>query len=517
MAKNNIFEKVKVKAPSRSKFDLSHDVKMSLKFGYLYPSMVMECVPGDQFTISCESLIRVAPLLAPLMHRIDVFMHYYFVPTRILWDGWEDFVTQQPWDGVPPTHPFFEFGEGGTIPTDLAFLTYFGLPQAYPALPSAPIAINPFPFAAYQVIYNEYYRDQNLIAEVDYKLDDGDNSSRIDTDFCVRRLRAWEHDYFTSALPFAQKGVPVKIPMNGIVELSEDLPLAPGKFVLPSTGIATDTGAISQDGVPPNVAVTIDSAGQTYDPQGSLVVNNAEATINDLRRAYRLQEWYEKQARGGTRYIEAILAHFGVRSSDARLQRPEYITGTKTPVTISEVLNSAGVEGGPVQGNMAGHGVSVVNGNYGKHFCEEHGYIIGIMSVMPKTAYQQGVPKMFLKTNDVFEYFWTEFANIGEQEIKHVELYGESATADTVFGYIPRYAEYKYMNNRTAGEFQDELAYWHMTRIFDEQPLLNQEFIECVPRTDIFPDTSGNDYLYAHIYHQIKAIRPMPFYGTPTF
>ena len=241
-------------------------------------------------------------------------------------------------------------------------------------------------------------------------------------------------------------------------------------------------------------------------------------SINELRRAFRLQEWLERNARGGTRYIEQILAHFGVKSSDARLQRPEYITGVKTPVVISEVLNTTGIDGELPQGNMAGHGVAVTTGKFGSYFCEEHGWIMGIMSVMPKTAYQQGIPKMFQKFDNL-DYYWPSFANIGEQEVKQSEIFAFTANDNNTFGYVPRYAEYKYMPSRVAGEFRTSLDYWHLGRKFDTQPTLNQTFIECDPSATkrIFAVEEGADTLYCHVLNKIQAIRPMPKFGTPMF
>ena len=208
---------------------------------------------------------------------------------------------------------------------------------------------------------------------------------------------------------------------------------------------------------------------------------------------------------------------FGVFSSDKRLQRAEYITGVKTPVVISEVLNTTGTDDAP-QGSMAGHGVSVTQGNYGNYFCEEHGWIIGIMSVIPDTAYQQGVPKKFLKTTP-FDYYFEQFAHIGEQAIQNQELYLHSTAAERTetFGYIPRYAEYKFENNRVAGDFRSTLDFWHLGRQFSSLPALNQTFIECVPDTRIFAVEDGTDYLWAHVYNKVKAVRKMPFFGSPHF
>jgi hypothetical protein len=229
----------------------------------------------------------------------------------------------------------------------------------------------------------------------------------------------------------------------------------------------------------------------------------------------------EKNARGGTRYIENILMHFGVKSSDKRLQRPEYITGVKTPVVISEVLNTTGNENQLPQGNMAGHGVAVTTGKYGSYFCEEHGYIIGIMSVMPKTAYQQGVPKTYLK-NDPLDFFWPSFAHIGEQPVVNAELFAYTTGDQNTFGYVPRYAEYKFMPNRVAGDFRTTLDYWHLGRIFNNLPSLNQTFIECAPEDvdrifAVLDEPEGTDNLYCQVLHKIRAVRPMPKFGTPMF
>jgi hypothetical protein len=328
------------------------------------------------------------------------------------------------------------------------------------------------------------------------------------------RQRAWEHDYFTASLPFAQKGTAVDIPIGTI---DQDVAVNWNELELDSnqvnrayngtyTGYTTigNSPGVNTDGTPTLIAKTSE-------------LDIAPTTINDLRRAFRLQEWLEKNARGGTRYIENILMHFGVRSSDKRLQRPEYITGLKTPVIISEVLNTSATAE-EAQGNMAGHGVAVSTGKYGNYFCEEHGYIIGIMSVMPQPAYQQGIPKTYLKS-DPLDFFWPSFAHIGEQPVTNNELYAYTATAEDTFGYVPRYAEYKYQPSRVAGDFRTVLDYWHLGRIFATQPALNQAFIECDPDQveRIFAVQDGEDNLYCQIMHKIKAVRPMPKFGTPNF
>ncbi|QXP44273.1 MAG: major capsid protein [Arizlama microvirus] len=493
----NLFNTIQLKAPGKNHFDLTHDVKLSCEMGKLIPIMLMDCVPGDKVNIGCESLIRFAPMVAPVMHRFSVSMHYFFVPNRILWDGWEEWITDPTSTRI---FPRIDTDDGGTPAYEAGTLPdYLGVPEMTAGID---YFINALPFAAYQAVYNEYYRDQNLIPEVDYKLVDGTNP---DDPFLTLRRRAWQHDYFTSCLPFAQKGAAVDIPLGDVIAKRDSG--IQGAFIESATG-TNIVGAVSTD---PD-GLTVDAAKAMYDPQGSLSVE--ATTITDLRRAFRLQEWLELQARGGTRYTEQIRAQFNVISSDARLQRPEYITGVKQPIIISEILNTTGDT--LPQGNMSGHGVAAVQGRHGSYFCEEHGYIIGIMSIMPDTAYQQGLPKHFQKINDQFEYYWPSFANIGEQAVLNSEVYAQNLLPNETFGYIPRYAEYKFINNRVAGQFKTTLNTWHAGRIFNSAPALNEEFIECNPTKRIFAVTDpAVDSMYCHVLNRVHAIRPMPKYGNP--
>ena len=495
----NLFNSIEVTRPPSNTFDLTHDVKMTGGMGNLMPCCVAECVPGDSWEISGDTYIRFAPMVAPIMHTIDVSIHYFFVPNRIIWSNWEKFITNEATGGLPQ----FNWNSGLTD-AQKRLGDYLSVPP--PPAASTGQLINALPFAAYQQIYNEYYRDENLVTPVNYELADGLNAIG---DFGTLRKRAYAHDYFTACLPFAQKGAAVDLPL-GDVKLKTNWD-AYGTPVFLDQNDTVDAGAISQvAGGTPQILITGNK--QAYDPKNTLTVS--PTTINDLRRAMRLQEFLEKNARGGTRYIENIKMHFGVQSSDSRLQRPEYITGTKAPVLVQEITNQTEQNG--AQGNPSGKATSLQAGHYGQYHVEEHGYIIGIMSVMPKAAYQQGIPKSFLKT-DVLDFYWPSFANIGEQQVTQNELYGYTATPNTVFGYIPRYAEYKYLQNRVVGLFRTTLDFWHLGRIFSNAPVLNQSFIEVNPanNTRVFFDTDDVDNIYIHVLNKMKARRPMPVYGTP--
>lgn len=502
----SVFNHVSVTRPKKSTFNLSHEKKLSMKFGQIVPILAEEVVPGDTWRVNTESLVRFAPMLAPIMHRIDAFIHYFFVPNRIIWDEWEDFITGGE-DGltkpVPPTLSILE--ENKYIAAIGSLYDYFGLPTIDPSITvTASEAISLLPFRAYQKIYNEYYRDQNLQDEIDYT-----NVARA----VELRYRAWQKDYFTSALPWAQRGPDVALPIEmNYTDYSTAKYADDGSPAGSITFRTSPAGIINDD--PVSRAIRIENLE---------VGNAAELTINDLRKSNRVQQWYEKSARFGSRYVEQLLGHFGVISKDARLQRPEYIGGGRTPVSVSEVLNTTGIvsqDGGDVQGGMSGHGVAVGNTPTMKRYFTEHGWIMGLLTVMPKPAYQQGINKKWLRS-DKFDYYFPEFANLGEQEIQNRELYKDWTTNNSdnraTFGYQERYAEYKYIPSTVHGDFRESLDFWHMGRKFANRPNLNEDFIK-LDDTDIkriFAVQDGTDYLWIQIYNDIRAIRPMPVHAIP--
>lgn len=519
----NIFNQIRANKPRKNVFDLSHEMKLSMDMGKLVPFVCQEVVPGDKFRVNTEIMMRLAPMIAPVMHRVNVFTHYFFVPNRLLWNSWEDFITGGKDGTLNPVYPTINLSAAATAGLlEVGSLAdYFGIPPM--ASYTGDTNISALPFRAYQLIYNEYYRDQNLSDPVDFSLESGNILDAEElTDLMFLRNRCWEKDYFTSALPFAQRGGDVNLPLSGgtadvyVDELdSTHSPV----FRNRTGGTVTGGSPTLAQGTTTTVALN-DSNNQdlAYDPDGTLKVDLDEATsvtINDLRRSARLQEWLERNARGGARYIEQILSHFGVKSSDARLQRPEYLGGGKSPVVISEVLQTSSSDDTTPQANMAGHGIAVGNSHRFARFFEEHGLIIGVLSVLPRTSYQDGIPKYFLK-NDKFDFYFPEFAHLGEQEIVNAELYAQSDDPDGVFGYTPRYAEYKYVPGAVRGDFRASLNFWHLGREFSSTPPLNDEFVTADPSKRIFAvQDSGVHSLWLQIYNNIRAIRPMPKFGTP--
>lgn len=520
---SNIFTEVELNRVASNSFNLEHDHKLSLRMGFLVPINLMECLPGDKINGSTTTMMRMMPMIAPIMHKVNVDIHHFFVPNRIVWPNWEKFIVA----GVPnedtPAHPYF-----ADVPVAVSDLAdYMGLPLTA-GLPGNGIAkVNALPFAAYNKVYNDYFRDENLIQPLDDTLVDGQNPFfDVSVPKYSLRRRAWQHDYFTSALPFAQKGEAVTIPLGDTAPLLYDR--TKGATVVDQTGGAPITGnaQLFAQGSPTPLRNLVNSSNQGYniDVHGNTVADLSEAsaiTINSLRWAVRLQEFLERNARGGTRYIENILAHFNVKSSDKRLQRPEFLGGSSNPMVISEVMQNAPAttEQDTPQGNMAGHGLMVGKGRHIDYFVEEHGFFITLMSVRPTTAYQQGLPRHFTKF-DPLDYAWPSFANVGEQAIRNEEIFwnpNNELVNKGTFGYIPRYAEYKYAPSRVSGQFRTSLAFWHMGRIFQTRPALNESFISADPTTRIFAvEDPNSDNLLAHVMHDIRVRRRLPRFGIPT-
>ena len=564
----DIFQSITLKRPQSSLFNLSYSNKLTGNFGYLYPFYYEETIPGDTFRISSDVIVRMPALLAPLMHDVDICLNFFQVPYRLLWNNWDSFITGGPDGKSAPALPCFRLNG----PTGLgAFQTgsladYLGVSSPGSAT-GIDFSVSAMPFLAYYMIWRDYFRDANLdtdvigedgrpLIEVDGNLFNLDNWRQLTSFHKI----SWTKDYFTSALPFAQRGDSVEIPLdfestdltvkrrkasspqydqwvhlNGAsidpIAFGSDLgqaltlgDMSPGASPYSAThmGLKKD---VSQTGTGPYYNAFSPQTAIGYNPNGSLYAElpeYASADINDLRQAAALQRWLETSARGGSRYIEQIYAHFGVKSSDARLQRPQYLGGYRVPIQISDVMQTSQSTSDSVLGDYAGRGVAAGSTHSVSARCEEYGCVIGVAAVRPKTGYMQGIRRHFMKL-DKYDFYFPEFAHLGEQAIYNAEIYAPSVYGkegsgglDT-FGYTPRYAEYKSHPNEVHGEFKTTLDYWHLTRKFSSLPKLNAEFVRCSPNYNIFPVTGENEaHFYMEFYNRVRARRLMPYHGIPT-
>ena len=502
-----IFDGVRIARPRLNRFDLSHEYKASFNMGELIPAMCEEVLPGDRFRVRSEIMLRFSPMLAPIMHRVDVYTHYFFVPNRIIWDDWEDFITGGEDGTEAPVWPHFSTSglESGSTTTVGGLPDYLGLP-IIPSVPAESVLVSALPFRAYTEIFNEYYRDQTLRTEVPNSKTSGLQSAYQNTSL---RTRAWERDYFTSALPWTQRGAAVSLDATINYKNVSDV-------VRDDTDVSVGNVFINPNTTSPPSALA--ATAMTGAGTGGRIENleSIGIDINSLRQSNALQKWLEKAARIGSRYKEQLLGMFGVVSPDGRLQRPEYLGGGKQHVMISEVLQTAEGASLPV-GQTLGHGISVGATNQFSRRFTEHGFVLAIVSVLPKTSYHQGIHRMWSRS-DKFDYYFPDFAHLGEQAIEEKELFYDETTtggADT-WGYQSRYAEMKYCNSRIAGDFRSSLNYWHMGRTFTSVPPLAAAFVESDPTHRIFANTTPTDHkMYMQCYHNFSALRPIPIFSDP--
>jgi len=491
---NPLFKRTGSLRPGRSVFDLSHEVKLTCDMGQIIPILNEEMIPGDTFKVGNQIVARMQPMIAPIMHQVDISVHYFFVPYRLLWSGWEDFITGGK-DGT----------DSSLLPTMTSAATigslkdYLGFPIGITwAANEGPCL---FPLYAYNQIWNEYYRDENLQTEVAVS-----NGNILN--------RAWEKDYFTSSLPWQQRGTPVALPISGLTSAEWD-----------DTDFVDNGASITANVQVSNSSEKLVTTNDTQRDNLAGFFQNNEVDLSnattfdvvDLRLAFQIQKFMERNARAGVRYTEFLGAHFGVSPRDERLQRPEYIGGSKSRMIISEVLQTASTDEESPQGNMAGHGISADQTFCGSYTAQEFGVIMGLMSIMPKPAYSQGINRQWLRRTR-YDFPFPEFVNLSEQAVLCQEIYatGTKAQDDTIFGYQGRYDELRYKPNRIAGLMRTSFNFWHLGREFSTAPELNDTFIKCVPSKRIFAvDTEPG--LLVSVGNIIKAIRPIPIMGNPGF
>jgi hypothetical protein len=471
----------------RNKFSLSHYKLLSCDMGHLVPIGLTEVLPGDTIQQSTSALVRVSPLVSPVMHPVNVRIHHWFVPHRLIWDEWEDFIT-----GGPDGMSIPEFPTMSSTPVTGSLADYLGIPVGVLSEYSA------LPFRAYAMIFNEWYRDQDLVNPIPFSTESGPDTI---TNTLLQNV-AWEKDYFTTCRPWTQKGPEITLPLGGQAPVFTTGTAGAfpnfGDSANSNNGYALQT----QSGTLP-VGVVLGTS-QPGDRNVFADLSHATAiTINDLREGFALQRYEEARARYGSRYTE-YLRYLGVRSSDARLQRPEYLGGGQNTIQFSEVLATANDTDTSV-GDLYGHGIGHSRSNRYRRFFEEHGYVLTFMSIKPKTMYTQGLPRTWNRRTKE-DFFQKELQHIGQQEVYNKELYAASANPDAIFGYQDRYDEYRRHESCVAGEFRNLLDYWHYARIFATEPALNSDFITSVPTKRVYAEQTKN-CLYVMAQHSIQARR----------
>ena len=591
MSLNKAFKEIGRINTERSAFDLSHHNTTTANMGFLYPVLNLFTMPGDKWTIDVVSLLRAMPMVYPAYVDIMIQFDTFFVPSRLLDDNFEEFISGGEENDYNMPMPKATVDSDSSVnalfmSVDNIFKRLGLVPNVYVSAgstllvnfnntPSTQLA-SCYPLRAYYFIWNEYYRDQNLQKKIDFKSITGlksllsltadTGSENIDnSNFFGGCKVAWLKDYFTSALPFQQRGTSPSIPFEALIDttkLTDNTPIGTvgvadsagnfqnlahsNYFKLGDIGVSgTYNVSGSQVFVPPknpsvpvnDYMVSIDLPGNAaeYDQYFSAVSNNKtkeflsklSVNINDsfnigeLRAAFQVQKWMERNARAGVRYTEFLQSHYNVSPSDARLDRPEYIGGAKFPLIISDVLQTSSSTQEEPLGSYAGRGVSAGYEDTVDYFVEEFGYILMLMHVRPKTAYFQGINRQ-LTYNDRYEYAFPEFMHLSEQGIYNSELFLSTSTdnsnSDEIFGYQGIFDELRYHPNVISGLMgRSDYFSWHLARVFDTQPNLNGDFIQCNPRSDIFAvtDSSLTAQFFGQVQFNIKAVRPMPIIGEP--
>lgn len=528
----HLFSQVPTAQIPRSKFNRSHGLKTTFDSGFLVPIFVDEVLPGDTFTMDCTLFARVATLISPIMDNMYMDTFWFFVPERLLFEHFENMCGQQdnPTDSTDYLFPTVKSPTGTGFEVG-SIADYFGLPTGIPNL-----EVRAEPFRAYNLIYNEWFRDENLQESLPFTKADSDQYSNYKL---VRRGK--RHDYFTSALPWPQKGPGVELPFGGTAALTvaDNASLKMPAGYLSSS---VNRNAVNFGFFPTNLALNAESqtgfdnyetntiSGYGANPQNfplkaingvNVDLSSATSiTINQFREAFQIQRWYERAARGGTRYTEIIRSFFGVISPDARLQRPEYLGGSSNRIDVNVIPQTSGTTDVSPQANLSAFAVGT-NGRgngFSKSFTE-HGWLIGLVNVRADLTYQQGINRMWTRSTK-FDMYWPTFAFLGEQAVLNKEIFAQgNEEDDKVFGYQERYAEYRYAPSQVTGKFRSTYAQsldsWHLAQKFDNLPKLSPEFIVDNPPIDRVVAVPSEPQFLLDCWFNLSCVRPMPVYGVP--